>query len=974
MLLALNRTKRSRKIPLPGALFGDVSARPSSVRADQAAGRTASRPRSGTPSSLPICLGAAAVLIWATVACSHESNRIVGEAGAQSIAPTGTGTSAPVGQHTPTSVVGSAATSYSSTPTAVTDSSVGLEWESIGGGSWILEDETFRETARSAADSRLITAGEGIPNRVGVDLQWSGGLAGLVIRYRDENEWVMAWVLDSGKQLVAGEKTRERFIERGRVDYAWGEPGTTRRVEVVDSSDSVAVYVDGVRVLQFVAPSTGDPGRGTGLFNRASDRNRFARFSNIPILSADPTPTGIPLREQEGTSPEGPQMSAPMPQDSSGWQTIGGIWSIAGDAAIEEISGSDRDSRLITSVESADALIQVRVISESGAGGIVASYGDERNWLMAWCDPGGHIVVGQNVDGSYGELARAAVDCGPGSSGHTLGVRRNGSLFRVLLDDVMVREVRSPRFAGFTESGLFARGAGVAFRDFAVSESPALFSMPRAITAFDRPSVVPFGMLSDPSSDFGIDGLFLFRKEVTSESIVSGYPFGLITRKFALSGHWPADLALNAFYVATESGQRGLTYATEWGRTPDGQRNGWVGWADDGAGNPTHIARSHASDGVTTVDSTVFTQDGAVTYLWDVDNLRDLSVAYEWTTRGGSIANARVLAIDGSDVAVVEGSPGAWLAVVGAGGGERTIEAALTPEGSALVRVGFPYVDLADGRLAITIGWSGTSLDEAIERALSGATIRGVEQRLVAARDAWRDLQSGAKFPDGVTEGDEWFVRSILNHVASQSVETSEDHWYLIPSTGGVNQHAWIRDTFVTALGVARFHPEMAANMIRWMADHPGASNILGAEWFHYDGTTGTNRSTNIDTIAWLALSVGRVYNALPQSERAPFALQTRGLVNQVYDYVSARWDQGAGHIDISPHGDHDWWDNWARRQDTGIANSEFKFEMGSEVIFASALRLLVPVYEVLDAPSRAGDFAFWGAELEASSVRTRGV
>ena len=503
------------------------------------------------------------------------------------------------------------------------------------------------------------------------------------------------------------------------------------------------------------------------------------------------------------------------------------------------------------------------------------------------------------------------------------------------------------------------------------TEPPALLSMQGAITAFSTPGVVPFGMLSDPTSDFGMDGLFLSKEGASRESIVGGYPFGLITRKFVIAHQtaWPSDFALSGFSVATEDGQRDLTYATKWGRTPDGRRNGWVAWEDDGAGNPTHIVRSHASDGVISVDSTVFTRDGAVTYLWDVENLHDLTVVFDWTTPlAATIVSAQTVTVDEGDLAVLESrSMNAWLAVVGAGAVDRTIDATLAGEKSASVRVNFAGVDSDTPRLAVSVGWSGNSREEAIERALSGATIQSVERRLQAATTSWSELQSGVRFPDSITVEDERFVRGILNHVASHSFEMSRDHWYMVPSNGGVNQHAWIRDTFVTALGVARFHPEMAANMVRWMADHPGASNVLEAEWFHYDGTVGTNRSTNIDAIAWLALSIGRVFDALPQSERASFALDVRGLIDQVYDYVSARWDPGTEHINISPHLFHDWWDDWDRLQDTGIGDRQFRFEMGPEVLFASGLRLLAPICEILDARSLAQDFALWGAELESN-------
>jgi len=917
---------------------------------------------------------AAALLICVTVACSGKPQRTVAEPGADDAAPTDVLTTPAASLPTPTAVASPTATCCPPTSTPIPDSSVGPEWESVGEGTWIAEEGTFRETAGRAVDSRLVTRGPADPNRAGVDVQWFGGLAGLVARYRDKDNWVMAWVLDCGRQVVAAELTGGIFIERGRADYAWGDPGTIRRLEIVDDGISMAIHVDGARVFQFAAPSQSGAARA-GLFNRANDRNTFANFSNVPVEKADPTATPVQSEDPGDVRPEATATATVLPEAPPGWRIIRGTWSIAGDDttparyAIEERSGEDTDNRLITSAENPDVLIQVRVVSASGAGGIVASYADEQNWLMAWCNPLGHIVVGQSIDGSYGELARVSVDCGA-SSGHRLSVRRNGSLFRVLSEGAMIAEVSSAHFAEYTDIGLFARGPGVEFRDFALSESPALFSMPQAITVADRPGVVPFGMLSDPTTDFGIDGPFLFRGEIAHESIVSGYPFGRVARKFRIAGQTPSpdlEAKLNTFAVTTGAGRQDLTFATRWGRSPDGQRNGWVGWADDGAGNPTHIARSHASDGLLTVDSTVFTRDGAVTYLWDIENLRDLEVAYGWTTGGGSIVDARVMHTRGHDVAILETSANAWwLAAVAAGGTRRTIGATLTSAHSASMVLNFTDVDPGGSRLSITVGWSGNSLEEAIERALSGATIQSAEQRLSAATDSWFDLQSGARFPDSITEEDEWFVRGILNHVASHSFEAPEGHWYVIPSNGGVNQHAWLRDASVTALGVARFHPEMAADMIDWMADQPSAADVLGVEWFHYDGTSGTNESSNIDSIAWLALAMGRVFNALPQSDRAEFALNVRGLVDQVYEYVLARWDSAEGHIDISPHGQHDWWDNRARLQDTAIGGRQFKFEMGSEVIFASALRLLAPAYETLGAVSRAGDFAFWGAELES--------
>ncbi len=159
-------------------------------------------------------------------------------------------------------------------------------------GSWSPGSSGMAESGGARADNRLVIATGIARASVSADVRWSGGLAGVVARYSDPRNWIMAWY-DPAEVIVIAVHSDGGFKEIERVEFSWGERGTTHRIKIDDYDDVIDVWVDESLMYSFDPGPVPSSGSG-GLFSRGHSGNEFSRFTIVELgnrpenLSTDP--------------------------------------------------------------------------------------------------------------------------------------------------------------------------------------------------------------------------------------------------------------------------------------------------------------------------------------------------------------------------------------------------------------------------------------------------------------------------------------------------------------------------------------------------------------------------------------------------------------------------------------------------------------------------------------------------------------
>ncbi len=301
---------------------------------------------------------------------------------------------------------------------------------------------------------------------VEAEITWRSGYAGLVARYQDEANWLMAW-FDGVGDVVVGQRLNGEFSELGRTAYHWGAPGTTRLFQVAAIGPAVVVAVDGATLLRRTAPEL-QAGTSVGLFSRESVNTSFDSFR---VLSAagpksPPRPSGVlvsdDFKDRDGTSLS---LHAPdVAPEGRAWWEARGIWKIAthppqasGTGMLVETTAADTDQRAVIDSGEADVMVEAEITWRSGYAGLVARYQDEANWLMAWFDGVGDMVVGQRLNGEFRELGRTAYHWGAPGTTRRFQVTARGHQLAVAIDGETILRVTASDASGATQVGLFSR-------------------------------------------------------------------------------------------------------------------------------------------------------------------------------------------------------------------------------------------------------------------------------------------------------------------------------------------------------------------------------------------------------------------------------------------------------------------------------------------------------------------------------------
>ncbi len=161
-----------------------------------------------------------------------------------------------------------------------------------------------------------------------------------------------------------------------------------------------------------------------------------------------------------------------------GWSVELGIWEVKKGKA-RELSTAPRvpssDYRAVIDSGNADisAEVELKVSGNSDQfWGVVVRWLGSKDWVMAFHDRNGDIVLGKKVTdedehgnsvasaNGFQELGRAAVEMKPGKRGHKIKIETSGTTIKVYAngDLVLTRTDHGDMTSGFV--GIFSRGTG----------------------------------------------------------------------------------------------------------------------------------------------------------------------------------------------------------------------------------------------------------------------------------------------------------------------------------------------------------------------------------------------------------------------------------------------------------------------------------------------------------------------------------
>ncbi|MCH8222833.1 MAG: hypothetical protein IH868_05415, partial [Chloroflexi bacterium] len=158
-------------------------------------------------------------------------------------------------------------------------------WSVISGDWSISSSDDLEETSGTdGADRRaVIDAGSG-ETIVQADISLGGGVVGLITRYADESNWIMAW-FDDNRDEVAGtgdivlaQVVGGVFTTLGEsVGVNWTASSSTPTLSLITSRDDVTVELDGIELISATSSAL-NANTSVGLFSRASSTNVFDNF------------------------------------------------------------------------------------------------------------------------------------------------------------------------------------------------------------------------------------------------------------------------------------------------------------------------------------------------------------------------------------------------------------------------------------------------------------------------------------------------------------------------------------------------------------------------------------------------------------------------------------------------------------------------------------------------------------------------
>ncbi|NQW16307.1 MAG: hypothetical protein HQ478_02360 [Chloroflexi bacterium] len=332
-------------------------------------------------------------------------------------------------------------------------------------GEWEIRLNRLVETSGVEwADHRLVVDAGTSGATVRADVTWQSRGAGLVVRYEDEHNWVMAWI--DGSEVVLGQVTASGgFHVIGHDAFDWGAPGTTRLLEARNQGATITVLVDGVEVLVSDVPILMTSTR-YGLFSRSGDMNSFENFEVTSITPPAPETglTYVNVIEDAFGDVNGTDLNGNLPDvgpASSTWMapSLVGEWESQNGVAIETTGIAWADHRLVIDSGVSDGVIEADITLQSGIAGLVLRYQDESNWIMVWATDSGVWVGKVTAESGFKLIARYRYNWGSAGTTKNMKAHMTGDQIVIEVDGRQFRPITESDLITATSHGLFSRSA-----------------------------------------------------------------------------------------------------------------------------------------------------------------------------------------------------------------------------------------------------------------------------------------------------------------------------------------------------------------------------------------------------------------------------------------------------------------------------------------------------------------------------------
>jgi YD repeat-containing protein len=171
-------------------------------------------------------------------------------------------------------------------------------------GKWVAGGSGMTEVGGAQADLRLAVE-TGISHAaVSIDLTWNSGFAGLVTRYTDAKNWIMAWYDSSG--FVIAIHSADGFEKIERIKFDWGDTGSTHNLKLNDYGDNIDFLVDDTLAYSFDPDPVPDSTK-SGICSRGGPENGFTDFS---VSESGTRPEA--LDDEPDAAPQGPIILKPQ--------------------------------------------------------------------------------------------------------------------------------------------------------------------------------------------------------------------------------------------------------------------------------------------------------------------------------------------------------------------------------------------------------------------------------------------------------------------------------------------------------------------------------------------------------------------------------------------------------------------------------------------------------------------------------------
>lgn len=200
----------------------------------------------------------------------------------------------------------------------------------------------------------------------------------------------------------------------------------------------------------------------------------------------------------------------------------------------------------------------------------------------------------------------------------------------------------------------------------------------------------------------------------------------------------------------------------------------------------------------------------------------------------------------------------------------------------------------------------------------------------------WRDFLAEVDF-NGHTERERYMVSVGLNQIAAHMVGEK-----FMTAGSYIHPYAWVRDNSFAAMGVSRYQPELAKDIMRFFAD----VDTVGCGQFGMNGASyGAEAAT--DRAAIFLWALGEIYRATGDMAWAgEMSIAARANV----DYYRECYVAADGHI-ATEH-THDWWDQYQGKSNIDV--SLVRYEAEIDLYAMHAFRTVAPMFADLGDATRA--------------------